>query len=156
MTEFTKEQCSQARRALKDLKIEFDRVIASGKLSELPLADPNSKYDTWYHNTDKKSGDGGLFKNTKISDVRTTFVMKTDRKFDAGFLDNIGFGSVFVMSIYLNDDRQKPVSNNVLSNVPSSDEGLPKGSIKLIGGGIEGIEDGITRIQTLRDELRQL
>jgi hypothetical protein len=131
-TEFTKEQCSQARRALKELKIEFDRVIASGKLSELPLADPNSKYDTWYHNN------GGLFKNTKISDVRTTFVMKTDRKFEAGYLDNIGLSRVFAMSISL------------------TNEDLPKGSIEIVGGGIYGIEDGIARVQILRDELRKL
>ncbi len=149
-TDFTKEQCSQARRALKELKIEFDRVIASGKLSELSFSNPNSKYDTWYYSTNKESGGVGLIKNTKISGVRTTILAKSDQEFIATSVDNIGFSGGFGISISLTD-HQKPVYNN-----PSSYEDLPKGSIKFGGGSIEGIEDGIAKIQVLRDELRKL
>ncbi len=152
----TKQQCTQLHTVLKDIEIEFDRIIAS-KTLPLEPSPTTPRNNTWYYGSKYSNKSESLVYYRNDNGTFTTSVGKDDKVFGAG--TSYGDG-VIVFGIQLAlTSHEIPIFDKSPFIEPSSSEYFPKGSIRISVGAVDATKTFIhtlTHLQKLLDELRKL
>jgi hypothetical protein len=152
----TKQQCTQLHTVLKDIEIEFDRIIASKKLS-LESVTLSMRDNTWYYSRNYGSNNEGYtglvsYRNHSGGGTINPSVGKDNKAFSAGYSSGeSGLGIQLALT-----SHEIPIFDKPPFIEPTSSEYFPKGSIR-IRGNVDSIPaNALIYLQKMLDELKKL